>query len=132
MDFPKIPEIDAFIPTHADISHCPLCKSKFTMYEEPDAEGKVYFVCGRPKCMISIWIRDPMLGRWHRVESEKCPICQEPNMRLFFRSDGYVKMQCHKCGCSIENVDNDKHAALMKKEEDEGKRKTFGEERPTA
>lgn len=122
MDLPNIPKIDSFVPSKADMSHCPLCLKKFTMYEEPGKEGKVYFICVGVKCMISIWVRDPMLGRWTRVEGEQCPVCQEPKMRLFFRSDEYIKMQCHKCGCTIENVDNDKHAALMKKEIAEGKR----------
>lgn len=122
MDLPNIPKIDSFIPTPADMNHCPLCLNKFIMYEEPGKDGKVYFCCVKPKCMISIWVRDPMLGRWCRTESEQCPVCQEPKMRLFFRADGYIKMQCAKCGCTIENVDNDKHAALMKKEEAEGTR----------
>lgn len=125
MELPKPQEIDAFIPTKADMSHCPLCKEKFITYEEPGKLGKVFFVCVKPKCMISIWVRDPMLGRWGRVESESCPVCSEKNMRLFFRSDGYIKMVCGKCGCAIENVDDKKHAALMKAEEAKGERKTF-------
>lgn len=125
MDIPKVPEIDAFIPTKADIEHCPLCDNKFTMIEEDGKDGKVYFACVKPKCMISIWVRDPMLGRWRRVQTEKCPVCSEANMRLFFRSDGYIKMVCRKCGCAMENVDNDKHAALIKHEEQQGQRKTF-------
>ena len=120
MDLPKIPKIDSFVPSKADMSHCPLCLKKFGMYEQPGAAGKVYFFC--TDCLISIWVRDPMLGRWTRVESEQCPVCKEPKMRLFFRSDEYIKMVCPKCGCAIENVDNDKHAALMKKEISEGKR----------
>lgn len=122
MDLPKIPKIDSFIPSKADMSHCPLCLDKFTLFEEPGKEGKVYFCCHKPKCMVSIWVRDPMLGRWGIVESEPCPVCSEPKMRLFFRSDEYIKMQCPKCFCTVESVDNDKHAALMKKEEAEGKR----------
>lgn len=125
MELPTPKEIDAFIPSKADMSHCPLCLNKFTLYEEPGKDGKVYLICVKPKCMISIWIRDPMLGRWTRIKSEQCPVCAEKNMRLFFRSDGYIKMLCAKCGCCVENVDNDKHAALMKKEEAEGKRKAL-------
>lgn len=125
MNLPELPKIDTFIPTKADIEHCPLCLNKWQMIEEEGKEGRVYFSCLRTKCMISIWIRDPMLGRWTRTESEPCPVCSEKKMRLFFRSDEYIKMLCPKCGCSIENVDNDKHAALMRKEESEGKRKTI-------
>lgn len=124
MDIPNPKEIDAFIPSKADMEHCPLCLEKWRIYEQQEKDGRVYFFCERPKCMVSIWVRDPMLGRWGRVETEKCAICST-SMRLFFRSDGYIKMLCPKCGCSIENVDNDKHAALMKKEEAEGVRRTF-------
>lgn len=125
MDIPEISKLDSFVPSKADLSHCPLCRGKFTLYEEPGRDGKVYMLCVNPKCMISIWVRDPMLGRWGRVESEKCPLCSEPKMRLFFRSDEYIKMLCSKCGYICESVDNDKHAAMMKKEEAEGTRKTF-------
>lgn len=123
MEIPNPKEIDAFIPTKADIEHCPLCLEKWKMYEEPGKMGKVFFFC--LKDMVSIWIRDTMLGRWVRVESEPCPVCSEPKMRLFFRSDGYIKMKCPKCGACVESVDNEKHAAMMKKEEAMGLRKTL-------
>lgn len=124
METPELPKLDSFMPSKADMTHCPLCLDKFTMFEEPGKEGHVYFVCHKPKCMISIWVRDPMLGRWGRVESEPCPLCSEPKMRLFFRTDQYLKMLCVKCGYICENVDPDKHAALMKAEEDRGFRFT--------
>ena len=122
MDLPKLPKIDTFVPSKADLEHCPLCLKKWAIFEEPGKEGKVYFFC--IKDLISIWIRDPMLGRWRIVQKEPCPVCGEKEMRLFFRSDEYIKMLCHKCGCCIENVDPAKHAALMKKEESMGIRHT--------
>lgn len=127
----KLPKLDSFVPTKADLSFCPLCLDKWTIFEEPGPEGKVFFTCVKPKCMISIWVRDPMLGRWVKTQSEKCAVCGNM-MRLFFDSSGYIKMVCPKCGCSIENVDNDKHAALMKAEEDAGKRKTINGTQPSS
>lgn len=125
MDLPKLDpkKFDGFVPSKADMEHCPLCLQKWQMVEEPGEHGKVFFACMRQKCMVSIWIRDPMLGRWTRIESEPCPVCQEKNMRLFFRSDGYIKMVCHKCGCMIESVDTDKHERLIRAEEKAGQRK---------
>lgn len=114
-----------FVPSKADLEHCPLCKEKWHIYEEPGKLGKVYFFCPKPSCMVSIWIRDPMLGRWCNVEEEPCPMCQELHTRLFFRSDQYLKVMCPKCGWSMENVDPDKHAELMKKEEAMGLRQTI-------
>ncbi len=124
MKTPDTPKIDSFVPTKSDMEHCPLCLNKFTLYEEPGKLGRVYLVCARPKCMISIWLRDPMVGRWFRTESEPCPVCGEEKMRLFFRSDEYIKMLCPKCECIVENVDPEKHAMIMKYEESKGKRIT--------
>lgn len=125
MQIPDLPKIDTFIPSKADMEFCPLCDNKFTLIEESEKTGHAYFACMRQSCMVWIWVRDPMLGRWRRVESEQCPICSEKQMRLFFRQDGYIKMRCIKCGCCVENVDDEKHAALMKFEESKGERKTF-------
>ena len=121
MQTPKIPNLDSFVPEKSDLEYCPLCLKKWRLYEEPGKTGKVYLFCVDD--LISIWIRDPMLGRWKNVEKEQCPVCSEKEMRLFFRSDEYIKMKCHKCGCVIENVDNDKHEKLIKEEEAKGKRK---------
>lgn len=120
---PENANLTGWVPTAADVNHCPLCKEKWSMYEEPGALGKVFLFC--LKDMVSIWIRDPLLGRWVRVEEEPCPMCQEPHTRLFFRSDGYIKILCPKCKWSMENVDPDKHQAMMKHEEAMGLRKTF-------
>lgn len=113
----------SFIPDKADLNHCPLCLKKWTMYEEPGNTGKVYFCCTNSWCMISIWIRDAMLGMWHDPASEKIPClnCGDP-MRVFFRSDQYMKCYCPKCKIVIENIQNeDKHNAIMAKEEADGK-----------
>lgn len=126
MELPDISKLDTFVPAKADLDHCPLCLNKWQIVEENGKTGKVYFACMRQKCMISIWVRDPILGRWTRVESEECPVCKNGNrMRLFFRSDGYIKMVCPKCSCMIENVDDEKHQRLIEAEEKAGKRKTI-------
>lgn len=111
--------------TKADMEHCPLCLKKWGMFEEPGKLGKVFFFCLKDE--ISIWIRDIMLGKYFHTESEPCAVCGT-TMRLFYRSDQYIKMKCPKCGCAIENVDNTKHAMLMKAEEAKGLRKTISAE----
>lgn len=130
VDIPDQKKFKSFIPTKADMDHCPLCKDKWTLYEEAGKEGKVFFICVKPKCMIYIWVRDPMLGRYYNTESEPCPVCQEPNMRLFYRHDGYIKMKCSKCVCIVESVDPEKHEKLLKHEELMGLRKTFRDAKP--
>ena len=122
---PDAKSIDGFIPSKADMEFCPLCDERFTLYEEPTKLGKVMFVCLGKNCMIRIWVRDPMLGRWRRVESESCPICSEKNMRIFFRSDGYIKLLCRKCGYACETVDEEIHDAILRHEVEQGKRIMF-------
>jgi Zn ribbon nucleic-acid-binding protein len=110
------------MPTKADMSHCPLCDKKFISYEQPGAEGKAYFMC--LACEISIWVLDPVLGRWRNPEPEPCPMCQHRETRLFFRSDGYIKMVCPKCKYTIETVDPQKHDKIMAEEHARGVRFT--------
>lgn len=117
----ELPKLDNFIPTKADMEHCPLCKNKFVSYEEPGKQGNAMMVC--LICMVKIWVRDPALGRWSRVEPEPCPFCKEP-MRIFFRSDGYIKTQCPKCKFAAETVDPEKHQKLIDAEEARGVRFT--------
>ena len=117
----KLPKLDSYIPTKADMSFCPLCGKKWVIYGERGKSGNGYFVC--VDCEISIWIRDPLLGRWSRIEPEPCPLCKTP-MKTFFRSDGYVKTQCPKCKFKAETVDPDKHDKLMADEERRGVRFT--------
>ncbi len=121
MDTPQPQNVPAVV-SKADQSHCPLCLGKWSMFEEPGKLGKVYFFCLKDD--ISIWVRDALLGKYFHIESEPCAVCGTM-MRLFCRSDEYIKMKCPKCGCAIENVDNTKHAMLMKQEEQKGLRKTF-------
>ena len=128
VDIPDNKDIQTRIPSAADMNHCPLCLKKWTIVEEEGKTGRAFFVCFEPKCMINIWVRDPMLGRWVYVEKEPCAVCGHKETRLFFRSDGYIKMVCPKCGCAIENVDPVKHEALIKREEAAGLRRTVREQ----
>jgi phage FluMu protein Com len=102
-----------------------LCLEKWKIYEEldtPQKKGDIYLFCLEDE--ISIKISDPMLGRWAVIEHEPCPVCGEKIMRMFFRSDEYIKMKCHKCKTVVESVDDKKHEALIRKEEMDGLRKT--------
>lgn len=119
------PEALPVVTSKADMEHCPLCLTKWALYEEPGKEGKVFLFCLKDE--VSIWIRDPLLGKYFLTQSEPCAVCGTL-MRLFYRSDQYIKMKCPKCGCAIENVDNQKHAMLIKQEEMKGLRKTFSAE----
>lgn len=126
MDFvPQIPKIDHFKAEKSHLKYCPLCLEKWKIYEELDTavkKGDIYLFCIEDE--ISIKISDPMLGRWAVVEHEPCPCCGHKFMRLFFRSDEYIKMKCEKCKFVAESVEPDKHAELMRKEEMKGLRKT--------
>lgn len=131
MDIPKIPKIDDFKPEQSHLKFCPLCTQPWKIYEEmdtPQRKGDIYLFCLEDE--VSIKISDPMLGRWAVIQKEPCPVCGEKEMRLFFRSDEYIKMLCPKCKCCVENVDNEKHAALLKKEEMRGTRKTIKAQKP--
>ena len=131
MQVPIAPKGDSFVPEKSHLKYCPLCLQEWKIYEEldtPQRKGDIYLFCIED--VISIKISDPMLGRWAVIEKEPCPVCGEKEMRLFFRSDEYIKMLCPKCKCCIENVDNEKHAALIKKEEMLGQRKTVSPEKP--
>lgn len=119
------PSAIPFTATKADMENCPLCLQKWGMFEEPGKAGKVYFFCLKDE--VSIWIRDPLLGKYFYIESEPCAVCGTM-MRLFCRSDQYIKMKCPKCNCAIENVDEKKHAMLIKEEELKGLRKTISAE----
>lgn len=121
METPEAANIP-IVSSKADMEHCPLCLNKWAMFEEPGKDGKVFFFCLKDE--ISIWVRDPLLGKYFNIQSEPCAVCSTM-MRLFCRSDQYIKMKCPKCGCAIENVDNTKHAMLMREEEAKGLRKTY-------
>lgn len=95
------------IPNKAEMEHCPLCLKKFTLVEETDKNGHVYFIC--TDCMISIWARDPFLGRWDQFEAVKCPTCKNTVMRFFCRSDGSCQWYCPNCKTKIEHYDEEKH-----------------------
>lgn len=109
-----------YIPTEEDLRVCPLCRRNWVKVEEVEKTGHAYLSC--LYCLISIWVRDPYLGLWTRIEKEECPICRHADTRLFFRSDGYLKFYCPKCKLIMENVDEKKHDALIKKEAKEGTR----------
>ena len=116
-DIPKIPTVDDFKPEKSHLKFCPLCLERWKIFEEqdtPERKGNIYLFCLEDD--ISIKISDPMLGRWAVVEHEPCPVCNEKQMRMFFRSDMYIKMKCHKCRCVVESVDPSKHEALIRKE----------------
>lgn len=92
------------------LKFCPLCRRKWIIYEEPGKKGKAYFCCRW--CEISIWVRDPMLGRWDEFEPVHCPTCRNHQMRFFCRSDHYCKWLCLNCGGSIESIDPEKHKKI--------------------
>ena len=70
---------------------CPLCDNRM---KEIITEKKGYFyICIRPDCMISINKNDPSINKWKEVTPSDCQLCHKP-MKLFFRKDGFLKMQC--------------------------------------
>lgn len=84
---------------------CPLCGDKWVIYEEEEKKGRAFFVCKR--CMISIWIRDPLLGKWDTLPKVNCPNCNT-DMRMFARAaDSFMAMKCpnKKCRCDIRTDD---------------------------
>lgn len=81
---------------------CPLCLKPWLIVEEEGKNGRVFLSCLRPHCMISIWVRDPLIGKWDRFEKVECPHCRHM-MRFFCRSDQYCKWYCPKCHTKMEN-----------------------------
>lgn len=99
------------------IKYCPLCHKEWSIVEEEGKEGKMYFVCLNDLCMISIWVRDSALGQYEKMMEEEpvpCPNCGNPKMRMFFRSDGFLKFRCVKCNCTVEELDIDREKNLKK------------------
>lgn len=95
------------IVDHSKEKYCPLCHKLWVLYEEPGKAGRVFLLCHH--CMISIWVRDPMLGKWDGLEKIPCARCGK-DMRLFVRGlDGFMAMKCpdKKCGCDIRTDDPD-------------------------
>lgn len=124
----ELPKINDFELEKSHLKYCPLCLEKWQIYEEldtPEKKGDIYLFCLKDE--VSIKISDPMLGRWAVVEHEPCAVCGHKFMRMFFRSDEYIKMRCEKCNCIIESVDPSKHEKLIRKEEMDGLRKTVRE-----
>jgi len=70
--------------------YCPLCDKK--MREIFTRKGMAY-VCGEIDCMISIYAKDPCIQRWRNVSPMTCQFCAKP-MKMFFRSDGFLKAIC--------------------------------------
>lgn len=97
------------------LEHCPLCHKKWITYEEAGRNGRAYFVC--KSCMISIWVRDPMVGKWGDYEAVPCPTCGHHKMNFFSRSDGYMKFKCPKCPCTIEEAPNSMNDEINKDQE---------------
>lgn len=71
---------------------CPLC---FKQMREIVTQYGQYYCCLEEFCMISIKKNDPCCGRW-REKPENAPTCQfcGKKMRMFFRSDRFMKVQC--------------------------------------
>ena len=76
----------------AGVPYCPLCDKK--MREIITSKG-TFYVCAEAFCMVSINVKDPMVGKWRENEDTHppCPLCGKP-MRMFWRSDGCYKQQC--------------------------------------
>lgn len=98
------------IPSVEDIKYCPLCLKKWKIVDLDGKEGKAYFVCF--DCEISIWVRDHMVGQWEKVEPVICGVCNNEKMRMFFRSDEFIKTYCPKCKSTVESYDEDKHRKI--------------------
>lgn len=92
------------------VKFCPICRKKWTIIDEQGKQGKAYFCCF--KCMISVWVRDPFVGKWDKIASEDpvhCPTCRNHQMRFFCRSDGYMMYKCLNCKTVVETYDKLKH-----------------------
>ncbi len=118
---PPEPEGIVPIPNKIDMEHCPLCLEKWKLVEEEGKEGKVYFACFNSYCEVSIWVRDKLLGVYFKTEKPPCAICGK-EMRIFYRSDGYLKCYCPGCKAVVEHVDEKKHEAMVQREVAQGKR----------
>ncbi len=104
---------------------CPLCEKKFEMKQLPS--GRNFYVC-KP-CDIAIDVKDPMVGRWKEnfdpdgEHSTKIPCpnrkCRS-QMRMFCRSDEYMKAVCPKCGSEMETNEMPDGAYLVRKGEGDG------------
>jgi hypothetical protein len=87
---------------------CPLCRKP--MREVIVARRGTYFVCTREFCMISINKNDPCCGKWLEKWPEnapRCTLCGNP-MVWFFRSSGYLKVQCRNPAHCFVQVDRGK------------------------
>lgn len=105
-------DLKTYVPSMAEMKHCPLCLNEWVIVEEKGKKGNVYMACTRPNCMISIWIRDPFFGKWAIFEQIDCPHCKNTKMRFFARSDSFVKWFCPNCKSNIESADPEKHGKL--------------------
>ncbi len=82
---------------------CPLCKKPF---EAAETLGKVYYFCRKDE--IQIFANDPMMEKWTNVdpETEEAISCCNPQcgsaMRVFTRSDGFMKAKCPEKRCGAE------------------------------
>lgn len=110
---PKPGQLIRQIPTKHEMEHCPICLKKWKTVQ---LEGRQFFVCQNSYCMIQIWIGDPFLGMYFLLQPEPCPVCTNEKTRVFYRQDGYLKLYCPKCKLIIENVDPEKHQAVIEAE----------------
>lgn len=100
---------------------CPLCKKKF---ERKTLKGtsREFYTC-KP-CNIAIDVKDPMVGRWFedfdpdgdQTTKIPCPKCNGP-MRMFCRSDEYMKASCPRCHCEVETNEMPDGVYITKKGE---------------
>jgi len=70
--------------------YCPLCDKR--MREIFTRKGMIY-VCEEIDCMVSIHAKDPCIQKWRSVSPLTCQFCSKP-MKMFFRSDGFLKAIC--------------------------------------
>ena len=90
---------ELIIPANVEI--CPLCHKPWAKTLKA---GRMILFCVRPGCMISVFADDPMIQKWPQFEVVPCSFCNT-GMRLFARSDTYMKLKCPKCSCVIESED---------------------------
>ncbi len=103
---------------------CPLCLKKFERKTLPGSPRE-FFRC--KTCEVAIDVKDPMVGRWKENfdpdgdHSTKipCPHCRNA-MRMFCRSDEYMKSYCPKCHTEVETNEMPDGVYLVKKGDKDG------------
>ena len=76
--------------------YCPLCDKRMreTHFVDPRTKRvSTFYICTRADCMVSINKKDPSIKKWRTIDAPECQFCHNP-MRMFFRQDKFIKLQC--------------------------------------